>query len=462
MCPAPDLLLPIAVSMGDIKAQLGEVSTFNGQTTFAGTLTAAWSFGNLNVPFAPGFTTYYVATLDSAKVPLAAVTVSALSGSNSALTHVVATADGGSAVAFTGVGIGVTDDPIPSNQDQGFQDVLIIKLSSSGTLEWSLLLEGVSGDLLVDTLQATPDGLLIGGTHIEADIVFTHQPAGTMVDAANIITPPGLFLLEVGLDGSGLPQNAQLFPGLGRIMAVRDHAGRRFVFGGYQGPFPNFGGSIPVDSSPQQALFVVELDGNQVVSQKPFGFDNRFNTPVGMVDTGDGLVMFGTTGSDASFQAPFRGHPMTTIPVGNHAGFVAKIDYASAVQWVETDIIDLGGGTSLHSPGLTNQGGLVYGYRLGATGSRVSVGMDSFIEPQHDTVFVRRDLNGALRGVLPATTPTASTRVDLALRSGPCGALVVGSFNEDAYLDDHFYNGNGGQIDAVVDLFPQGLPFPAP
>lgn len=460
VCPTSDILFPLSVNMGNIDAQRGVVSPYNGQTTFAGSFTAVWNF-NGDVPFVGGFTNYYVATLGSANNPLSAITLTGPSTPANAVTHLIATADGGSVVAFAGASIQVSNNVIPSNQDQGFQDVLIVKLSDQGTSQWGLLLEGVNGDLLVDTLQATPTGLLIGGTNTTADLVFTHQPAGAQGVDSNIITPPGLFLFEVGLDGSGLKENAKLYPGSGRLTAVRDHAGHRYLFGGYSNEFPNFGGNMPVDTSAQQALFVVELNGAQVVSQKAFGFEGRFNVPVGMLDTGDGLAMFGTASGPPGGAVPFRGHPMSTLPDNSYAGYVAKIAYDSTVQWVEADPIDLGGGTTMHSPGLTQQGALVYGYRLGATGSSVTVGGDPIVEPQTDTVFVRRDLDGTLRGSLAAETSVASTRVDLWLNSGPCGDLIVGSYNEDASFAAHPYDGTTGKINTIVDLFPApGLPFP--
>lgn len=457
-----------------VDAQKGAISTINGQIVFGGQFTTQFNFPTI-IPFTPTVPNFYVATMAATGPelqPLHAVPIVANAGAAS-LRRIIATSDGGSAAIVSGIGLIAEDNNTGTQNDASALDALLIKLSSTGELEWSLLLEGGIGEVSVDLLQATPNGVLVGGTSLgPLDLLSSLRLVGSDPELSNLqVTTPSMFLFTCDNAGNGLVGNTTVFKNFqapGHLVALREHDGRRFLFGGYSGPFPDFGGSnAPIGPASSERLFVVELDSvDHAMSKRDFGFGNRTNVPVGIVDTGDGFALFSYTASDATLEGVFgasypeMNDPAPTVSIGAHVGVVTKVDYELHLQWVQTDLMSTDGGVRMHSPGLS-QGKLVYGYGLGDPNSQVTIGAESCAQVACDSVFVRRDpTTGESTGVLkvgPQLSPGG--RADIQLSNSECGTLVVGGYDAD-FTFQGFTAPAGLKPRGFVGTYFSGLTFP--
>lgn len=445
-CPTSDFGFALSLSDAFLRARVGTVSTVTGEVTVVGELGDTFDFGDASLSVTSGLRPFFVAKVDRAGDPVTAHGIDLFESSQPSVRAVIATSDGGSAVLLRGFGVVVDGDAIPGQNDSAVDDALVVKLAADGTVAWSLLLEGGVTPITASLLKESGGRLLIGGS-AETELL-TRRRATELGGPVNHNGPIGLFLLEVDLEG--VETRLRRWTGSGTIADVATRGSSEVVLGSFVGGFPNFLNAVDVPSdAPSGALFAVELDaaGDAAVLQRSYGFDSRGNQALGLLSSGDGLVLTGHTSGDASGGATFEGAPATTLAAGAHASFAAMLDANLDVQWVTTSPIS-DASTVTHSPGRAGDD-VVLGHQL-SSGSVALGGTSVALAPADDVAFARVAPSGELAGwaLLGAAPDTA--RLELTRDGGPCGDLLVGTLDGDVTLFGDRYSGTDAGSGLIV------------
>ena len=377
------------------------------------------------------------------------------------LDDIEATSDGGVVVAVRasgGTSGAVLDlvEPleIPPNAQNGF----IIKLGSSGAIEWVKHLEGPGMNWLRSVAEA-PNGDIIaaGSAGLGASIEG--------MDLGLTSTTQAPFVLRAS--SAGTVTYAHAYPtGSGYVtdVAVADQA--TFLFGSFYGIFPDPGVVNVPPSADESDLFLISLDeSGDAIGGYAFGSDGREDYSSGLVDLGDGLLLYGILFSPGASPkgVVWGGLDEQSVPDDIPVSYIGKVGYDGSGEWFTSFRFQALNFSGSRQVAITrpHSGLLTLGHFHADFGQ--PIGAEAFGEfhttPDTDSMWLSLDENGQELG-LRRFGSAVNAEVYLNLRGTPCGDIVFGRYEGVMTYESTTYDGSSGR--GFLAFHPEGVTFDPP
>ena len=262
-----------------------------------------------------------------------------------------------------------------TENSQGGRDYWVVKLNTSGAIQWQNTIGGSANDNLRSIQQTSDGGYILGGysgSGISGDKTETYQG--------------GKDYWVVKLDTSGAIQWQNTIGGSGNdeLYSIQQTSDGGYVLGGYSDS--DISGDKNENSLGFEDYWVVKLDASGTIQWQNTIGGSEFETLYSIQQTSDGgYVLGGNSASNISGDK-------TENSQGGSDYWVVKLDASGAIQWQNT--IGGSGTDNLRSIQQTSDGGYILG---GSSRSDISGDKTENSQGLKDYWVVKLDASGGIQ-----------------------------------------------------------------